>query len=113
MGMDALQVFPTSRVAVDQRAGRAGSTGPGTCNHLYTKTTYHNAMLPNMVPEIQHTNLGNFFLLLKSLNIENLLNFDFMDPLPQDNILNSMYQLWVLGALDNVGRLNTLGRKMV
>jgi len=26
-----------------------------------------------------------------------------MDPPPQANILNSMYQLWVLGALDNTG----------
>ena len=42
-------------------------------------------------------------LLLKSLNVDNLLEFDFMDPPPQDNILNSMYQLWVLSALDNTG----------
>ncbi|GLJ24442.1 hypothetical protein SUGI_0466750 [Cryptomeria japonica] len=113
MGMDALQVFPASRAAADQRAGRAGRTGPGTCYRLYTETAYQNEMLPNPVPEIQRTNLGNVVLLLKSLNIENLLDFDFMDPPPQDNILNSMYQLWVLGALDNVGRLTVLGRKMV
>ncbi|KAI9022571.1 helicase associated domain-containing protein [Hyaloraphidium curvatum] len=31
----------------------------------------------------------------------------------QDNILTSMYQLWVLGALDNTGELTPLGRKMV
>jgi len=35
-----------------------------------------------------------------------------MDPPPQANILNSMYQLWVLGALDNVGNLTPVGRKM-
>lgn len=35
-----------------------------------------------------------------------------MDPPPQDTILNAMYQLWVLGALDNVGELTELGRKM-
>ena len=52
-------------------------------------------------------------LLLKSLRVENLLEFDFMDPPPQDNMLNSMYQLWVLGALDNTGELTELGRKMV
>jgi pre-mRNA-splicing factor ATP-dependent RNA helicase DHX38/PRP16 len=40
-------------------------------------------------------------LLLKSLNVDDLLSFDFMDPPPQDTILNSMYQLWVLGALDD------------
>lgn len=113
MGMDALQVFPCSRAAADQRAGRAGRTGPGTCYRLYTETAYQNEMLQNPVPEIQRTNLGNVVLLLKSLNIDNLLEFDFMDPPPQENILNSMYQLWVLGALDNVGRLTQLGRKMV
>lgn len=69
--------------------------------------------LDNQVPEIQRTNLGNVVLLLKSLGVENLLEFDFMDPPPQDNILNSMYQLWVLGALDNTGALTKLGRKMV
>ena len=30
----------------------------------------------------------------------------------QPNILNSMYQLWVLDALDNVGDLTPAGRKM-
>ena len=36
-----------------------------------------------------------------------------MDAPPQDNILNSMYQLWVLGALDNTSALTDLGKKMV
>ena len=52
-------------------------------------------------------------LLLKSLGVDNLLEFDFMDPPPQENIMNSMYQLWVLAALDNTGSLTKLGRKMV
>ena len=65
------------------------------------------------IPEIQRTNLSNVVLLLKSLGVKNLLDFEFMDPPPQDNILNSMYQLWILGALDNTGELTTMGRKMV
>ena len=52
-------------------------------------------------------------LLLKSLRVDNLLHFDFMDPPPQDNLLQSMYQLWVLGALDNTGELTRMGRQMV
>jgi pre-mRNA-splicing factor ATP-dependent RNA helicase DHX38/PRP16 len=52
-------------------------------------------------------------LLLKSLSVEDLLKFHFMDSPPMDNLLNSMYQLWTLGALDNTGRLTDLGRKMV
>ncbi|XP_049397898.1 pre-mRNA-splicing factor ATP-dependent RNA helicase DEAH7-like isoform X2 [Solanum stenotomum] len=112
MGMDALQVFPISRASADQRAGRAGRTGPGTCYRLYTENAYENEMLQSPVPEIQRTNLGNVVLLLKSLKIQDLLDFDFMDPPPQDSILNSMYQLWLLGALNDVGDLTDLGRKM-
>ena len=28
-------------------------------------------------------------------------------------MLNSMYQLWILGALDNTGQLTSIGRQMV
>lgn len=73
---------------------------------------FRNEMFPNTIPEIQRTNLANTVLLLKSLGVKNLLEFDFMDPPPQANIINSMYQLWVLGALDNLGDLTPVGRKM-
>ncbi len=74
-----------------------GRTGPGYCFRLFTERQYVTELLANQIPEIQRTNLGNVVLLLKSLGVENLLTFDFMDPPPQDNIMNSMYQLWVLG----------------
>ncbi|KAG6878677.1 Pre-mRNA-splicing factor ATP-dependent RNA helicase PRP16 [Termitomyces sp. T32_za158] len=100
LGMDALQITPISQANANQRTGRAGRTGSG------------NELFENTIPEIQRTNLANTVLLLKSLGVKNLLEFDFMDPPPQANILNSMYQLWVLGALDNVGDLTPVGRKM-
>lgn len=69
-------------------------------------------MFASTIPEIQRTNLANTVLLLKSLGVRNLLEFDFMDPPPQENIQISMYQLWIIGALDNVGELTPLGRKL-
>ncbi|KAK3018154.1 hypothetical protein RJ639_003824 [Escallonia herrerae] len=75
--------------------------------------TTMNELLPSPVPDIPRTNLCQVVLLLKSLQVENLLEFDFMDPPPEDNILNSLYQLWILGALDNIGNLIDLGWKMV
>ena len=113
MGMDALSVFPVSQAGSNQRAGRAGRTGPGRCYRLYTEQAYKWELLAMTVPEIQRTNLGNVVLLLKSLGIHDLLTFDFMDPPPQENLLNSMYSLWFLGALTNAGALTPLGRKMV
>ena len=60
------------------------------CYRLYTENAYKNEMFVNTIPEIQRTNLSNVVLLLKSLGVKNLLEFDFMDPPPQDTILNSM-----------------------
>lgn len=113
IGIDDLQVYPVSQANANQRSGRAGRTGPGQCYRLYTEASFKHEMLLGTVPEIQRTNLANVVLLLKSLGVENLMDFHFMDPPPQDNIMNSMYQLWILGALDNTGMLTPLGRTMV
>ncbi|XP_061449776.1 pre-mRNA-splicing factor ATP-dependent RNA helicase PRP16 isoform X1 [Rhineura floridana] len=113
IGMDALQIFPISQANANQRSGRAGRTGPGQCFRLYTQSAYKNELLTTTVPEIQRTNLANVVLLLKSLGVQDLLQFHFMDPPPEDNMLNSMYQLWILGALDNTGGLTSTGRLMV
>ncbi|ULU01767.1 hypothetical protein L3Y34_001812 [Caenorhabditis briggsae] len=113
IGMDALSIFPVSQASANQRAGRAGRTGPGQCYRLYTERQFKDELLRSTVPEIQRTNLANVVLLLKSLNVDDLLKFHFMDAPPQDNMLNSMYQLWTLGALDNTGQLTPMGRKMV
>ncbi|KAN0061919.1 Pre-mRNA-splicing factor ATP-dependent RNA helicase PRP16 [Thecaphora frezii] len=112
VGMDSLQITPISQANANQRSGRAGRTGSGTAYRLFTEMAFRNELFANTIPEIQRTNLANTVLLLKSLGVRNLLEFDFMDPPPQDNILNSMYQLWVLGALNNVGDLTPLGKKM-
>lgn len=113
IGMDALQVTPVSKANADQRKGRAGRTGPGICFRMYTEYMFETQTLQNQVPEIQRTNLGNVILLLKKLGIENLYDFEFLDPPPEENITNSLYQLWVLGALTNTGSLSELGGKMV
>ena len=90
IGMDALQVYPISQANANQRSGRAGRTGPGHAYRLYTEHQYKNEMLQSTVPEIQRTNLANVVLLLKSLNVEDLLEFHFMDPPPQVRSLNTM-----------------------
>lgn len=113
VGMDALLVTPISKANAKQRQGRAGRTGKGHCFRLYTEHQFRTELMENTVPELQRTNLSNVVLLLKSLGVNNLLDFDFMDPPPQEIIMNSLYQLWILGALDNSGDLTQTGRRMV
>jgi len=69
-------------------------------------------MLPDTVPEIQRTNLADTVLILKALGINDLLNFQFMDPPPTPNMVSAMEQLYYLGALDEEGLLTKLGRRM-
>lgn len=112
MGMDTLQITPISQANASQRAGRAGRTGPGRAFHLYTERAFKEEFYVQTIPEIQRTNLANTVLLLKSLKVDNLLEFDFMDSPPQEAITTALFDLWALGALDNLGRLTLLGRKM-
>jgi pre-mRNA-splicing factor ATP-dependent RNA helicase DHX38/PRP16 len=112
MGMDTLQITPVSQANAGQRAGRAGRTGPGKAFHLYTEQAFKNDLYVQTIPEIQRTNLSNTVLLLKSLGVKDLLDFDFMDPPPQDTITTSLFDLWALGAIDHVGDLTEIGRTM-
>ena len=112
MGMDNLIIIPISQSSAQQRAGRAGRTGPGKCYRLYTYNAFKNEMLPDTIPEIQRTNLADTVLILKALGINDLLNFEFMDPPPTPNLVSAMEQLFYLGALDEEGLLTKLGRRM-
>ena len=112
MGMDTLQITPISQANASQRSGRAGRTGTGKAYRLYTEKAFKEELYMQTIPEIQRTNLANTVLMLKSLGVKDLMDFDFMDPPPQDTISTSMFDLWALGALDNLGELTELGRKM-
>lgn len=112
LGMDSLVVTPISQAQARQRAGRAGRTGPGKAYRLYTEAAYDNEMLPASIPEIQRANLANTVLTLKAMGINDLINFDFMDPPPLPALLSAMENLFALAALDDDGFLTKLGRKM-
>ena len=112
VSMDSLIVAPISQASARQRAGRAGRTGPGKCYRLYTESAFKNEMLPTSIPEIQRTNLSMTVLTMKAMGINDLINFDFMDPPPPATLVTALEQLYNLGALDEEGLLTRLGRKM-
>lgn len=111
-GMSSLIVVPCSRASANQRAGRAGRVGPGKAFRLYTKWAFSNELEENTVPEIQRTNLGMTVLLLKSLGINNFMEFEFMDPPPGETLIRALELLYALGALNDRGELTKLGRRM-
>lgn len=111
-GMESLVVTPCSRASANQRSGRAGRVGPGKCFRLYTKWAFFNELEANTTPEIQRTNLNSVVLLLKSLGINDLIEFDFMDPPPAETLIRALEQLYALGALNDRGELTKIGRQM-
>ena len=89
----------TSQASANQRAGRAGRTSTGKCFRLYTQWSFMHDMEENTVPEIQRTNLCSVALMLKSLGINDILGFDFMDPPPSAALLRAFEQLCARGHL--------------
>ncbi|CBH17529.1 ATP-dependent RNA helicase, putative [Trypanosoma brucei gambiense DAL972] len=110
LGMNTLQRYPISQAQANQRKGRAGRTAEGICYRLYTESQFKHEMLLSSVPEIQRSSIDSVVLLLKSIGVSRLIDFDFMDPPPAANIRRSMWQLWVLGLLDDNGNITADGK---
>lgn len=111
-GLEALVITPCSRASANQRAGRAGRTGPGLCFRLYTKWSALNEMDESTTPEILRIDLCTVLLMLKSLGINDLINFDFMDPPPPATMAAALEHLYALSAINDQGVLTRVGRKM-
>ncbi|CAO3575875.1 unnamed protein product [Absidia cylindrospora] len=110
-GMDALLVTEISQATAIQRGGRAGRTGPGKVYRLYKEESFE-AMRVNSVPEIQRSSLLSTVLGLKKRGIIDVLHFPFLDPPDATLVKTALKHLYLLGAIDDVGRLTPLGDQM-
>ncbi|CDF36646.1 Predicted pre-mRNA splicing factor ATP-dependent RNA helicase PRP43 [Chondrus crispus] len=110
--VESLLVQEISRASAKQRAGRAGRTRPGKCFRLYTEESFHKHLIETTHPEILRSNLGNVVLQLKTLGIDDLVHFDFMDPPAPETLMRALELLNYLGALDDEGDLTSFGKLM-
>ncbi|MFM2212363.1 MAG: hypothetical protein RL639_1557 [Verrucomicrobiota bacterium] len=110
-GIDTLLVEPVSQASAEQRAGRAGRTGPGRCIRLWSQTD-HEARPLREVPEIKRVDLSETILLLLSSGWGEAATFPWYEK-PDDKALQrALTVLADLGAVDAQGRLTNLGRRM-
>jgi ATP-dependent RNA helicase DHX8/PRP22 len=110
--MDSLTIIPISKVQAVQRAGRAGRTGPGKCIRLYTEQFFENQMPKITIPEILRVNLSSTILTLKSMGIDDVLEFDFMERPEKESIIEALKILYFLQAIDKDGHISKLGQEM-
>lgn len=108
-GLTRLETQPISRASADQRAGRAGRTGPGRCHRLWTINT-HNLRPGFLVPEIQRADLSPLVLEVLAWG-KHPGAFGWFEAPPAAAVGRAMTLLRQLGAVDASG-LTALGREL-
>jgi ATP-dependent RNA helicase DHX37/DHR1 len=112
-GLARFEVRWISQASAEQRAGRAGRTGPGHCYRLFSSAVFNDTFPRHSPPEIANAALEGVALVLKSLGVDKVVNFPFPTP-PEATALSAAEKCLVaLAALDpSTGRLTAMGKDM-
>ncbi len=110
-GMTALHTVDTSRASAEQRAGRAGRTGPGVAIRLWSKLE-HGARAPFLPPSIVEVELSDLVLDLARRGITDPAEVPFLDQPPARSWSDGVALLRRLGALDDDGHPTERGLSM-
>lgn len=111
LGINHLDVCRISRAAADQRAGRAGRTGPGICLRLWTERE-QQGMAQFETPEVLRVDLASPVLELLQWGEADPGKFAWFEAPPDEPLDRALVLLRRLGAIDDAG-LTALGRQMV
>ncbi len=103
-----LTVSPIALDSADQRAGRAGRTGPGVCIRLFSEA----ARLESVTPPAIHREALTPLVLSAAVAGADARSIEFLDA-PKEYALDAAFaELSVLGGLDEEGRITDRGRAM-
>ncbi len=106
-----LPIEPVSQASANQRLGRCGRLGPGTCIRLYDEADFE-ARPEFTEPEILRTSLASVILRMIAMGLGDVEDFPFVDP-PAPRMIRDAYQLlFELGALDEHRAVTPLGKRL-
>ncbi|SUV88625.1 ATP-dependent helicase [Bordetella pertussis] len=100
--VEQLRIEPVSRASANQRAGRCGRIGPGLCIRLYDETDF-NARAPFTDPEVLRSSLASVILRMKSLKLDDIEQFPFVEAPPGRAVADGYHLLQELGAIELAG----------
>ncbi|MGH8460152.1 MAG: ATP-dependent helicase HrpB [Stenotrophobium sp.] len=110
-GANRLETQRVSRASADQRAGRAGRLGPGTCYRLWSRE--QQGTLPaHDTPEILAADLSRFALELAAWGVTDPAALALMDQPAPVSWTYARDLLRALGAVDDAGRITAHGREL-
>ncbi|CAI5742093.1 unnamed protein product [Hyaloperonospora brassicae] len=98
-GISSFDVQWISKASADQRAGRAGRTGPGHCYRLYSSAVYDTEFRKFSSPEILCQPIDDLVLQMKAMGIHNVLQFPFPTPPDRQAVKSALATLVNLGAI--------------
>jgi len=106
-----LPVEAISQASANQRAGRCGRLGPGTCMRLYSETDFLTR--PAFTDtEITRTNLASVILQMLALRLGDIEDFPFIEAPESRAVRDGFKLLEELQAVNEQGSLLPLGRMM-
>lgn len=111
-GVQSFQVDWISKASANQRAGRAGRTGPGHCYRLYSSAVYEGQFSEYTDPEILRTPIEGVVLQMKSMGLHNVINFPFPTPPSRDGLAKAEKLLKNLGALSPDDQVTQIGHRL-
>ena len=112
-GLARFEVRWVSKASADQRAGRSGRVGPGHCYRIYSSAVFNDLFPQFSPPEIHNVALEGVVLLLKSIGVDNVVNFPFPSPPEVASLRAAQKCLVALSAIDKSdGSLTKMGRAM-
>ncbi|KAH9882841.1 hypothetical protein J1614_000207, partial [Plenodomus biglobosus] len=110
-GVQSFEVGWISKASANQRAGRAGRTGPGHCYRLYSSAVFERDFEEYAAPEILRTPLEGVVLQLKSMGAP-VTNFPFPTPPDRTSLQRAENLLSYLGAISADGTVTKLGHEL-
>ncbi|KAF5566055.1 ATP-binding protein PRP16 [Fusarium phyllophilum] len=108
--ISTIQAALISKPSADKRAACAGRSQRGLCFRLYTMQTYDEILLEDPPPSIFKDCFTTAILALKSVGINSVGTFDFLDPANEEVYLRGLEDVSAMNLIDEDGTITPAGK---